>query len=342
MAASTELSFQVQEREARRRATAKAEAGLGPARYLTPNFLNYFPVVMESKADDVTWNEVSRLFRRRDAIPATFIDQAILVHEVQLGVFGGMDVEIAERRTLALFKLVMGEGDRYGITVVYIPSYQKHLSMESALDVVSSIGGNAVALAGMPKDTKQCAYMPEPANGEHYTLLPVNGDVDTCSGSVSNFPAAWLTKGSAHYRVEDQVVVKLPGSFTFDVTKKGLIDEEVFRRGPLWINKELIEVHDDADRTPVIIDDCTLAMEREIFVSNMEAYTNTASYRPLTQVACKPGYEPDHEDFTETVQEMQECVDKEIDEEREAQRQERIRLMQGGEDKSAEMDTTPA
>ena len=86
MAASTELSFQVQGREARCRATAKAEAGLGPARYLTPHFLSYFPVVMESKVDDVSWNEVSGLFRRRDAIPATFIDQAILVHEVKLDV----------------------------------------------------------------------------------------------------------------------------------------------------------------------------------------------------------------------------------------------------------------
>ena len=69
MAASTELSFQVQEREARRRAIAKAKDGLSSARYLTPSFLNYFPVVMESKEDDIMWNEVSGLFRRRDTIP---------------------------------------------------------------------------------------------------------------------------------------------------------------------------------------------------------------------------------------------------------------------------------
>ena len=182
MAASTELSFRVQEREARRRATAKAKDGLSSTRYLTPSFLNYFPVVLESKEDDVTWNEVSGLFRRRDAIPATFIDQAILVQEVDLGVFGDSDVEIAERRALALFKLVIDEGDRYGMTVVYIPSHQKRLPMKEALDVVYSTDGNAVALVGMPKDTKLCAYMPEPANGEHYTLLPVSGDADmqTC------------------------------------------------------------------------------------------------------------------------------------------------------------------
>ena len=327
MAASPELSFQVQEREARHRATAKAKDGLCAARYLTPSFLNYFPVVMESKEDDITWNEVSGLFRRRDTIPATFIDQLLLVQEVDLGVFGDSEIEIAERRALALFKLVTGEGDRYGITVVYIPTYQRRLPMKEALDVVFSISGNAVVLAGMPKDTKRCAYMPEPANGEHYTLLPVSGDADTCSGNVSDFAAALLTRGSAHYRVRDQVVVKLPGSFTSDATSKGLIDEEVYARGPLWINKELIEINNDAKGTPTIINDHTLAMEREVYVSSVDVYTNTATSPPLTLVACKPGYEPDYEEFVETIPEMQERVEREIDAEREALRLGRIRQM---------------
>ena len=69
MAASTELSFQVQEREARRRASTKAEEGLPAAKYLTPWFLSYFPIVMESKEDNISWNEVSGLFRHRDTIP---------------------------------------------------------------------------------------------------------------------------------------------------------------------------------------------------------------------------------------------------------------------------------
>ena len=184
--------------------------------------------------------------------------------------------------------------------------------------------------------------MPEPANGEHYTLLPVSGDADTCSGSVSDFAAALLTKGSAHYWVRDQVVVKLPGSFTSDTTSKGLIDEEVYARGPLWINKELIETNDDAEGTPLIIDDRTLAMEREIFVSSIDAYTDTATSSPLTLVACKPGYEPDHEEFVETIPEMQERVEREIDAEREASRLGRICQMQGGEGETTEMDTTPA
>ena len=151
--------------------------------------------------------------------------------------------------------------------MVYIPFHQKRMLMKHALEAVFSTTGSAVALAGMPKDLKQCAYMPEPANGEHYTLLPVSGDAETPFGKASDFAAAMLTKGSAHYRVDDQVVVKLPGSFTRDTTIRGLIDEEVYARGPLWTNKELIEMNND--ETPLIINGRTIAIEREVIVSQI-------------------------------------------------------------------------
>ena len=85
-----------------------------------------------------------------------------------------------------------------------------------------------------------------------------------------------------------------------------------------------------------------LAIEREIYVSGADTYTNTLTSMALTLVACKPGYEPDYNDFEETVPEMQGRVEKEIEAEREAQRLERIRQMQEGESETIEMDTTPA
>ena len=283
---------------------------------------------------------MSGLFWHRDTIPATFIDQILLVEKVDLGVFGKPDVEIAERRALALFKLVTQEGEWYALTVVYIPFHQKRMLMKPALEAVFSTTGSAVALVGMPKDLKQCAYMPEPANGEHYTLLPVSGDPETASGKVSDFAPAMLTKGSAHYRVDKQVVVKLPGSFTRDTTNRDLIDEEVYDRGPLWANKELVETeHDD---TPLVINGRTIAIEREVIISKLDVYTNTTAFLPLTLVACEPGFEPDHEEFTETIPEMQARVKREMVAEREAQRLERIRHRQEDESKATGMDTTPA
>ena len=65
MAAPLELPYEVQRPEARRRATAKANNGLSPMKYLTPNFLSRFPVVMEPKESEEhpAWNKagVSRL-----------------------------------------------------------------------------------------------------------------------------------------------------------------------------------------------------------------------------------------------------------------------------------------
>ena len=60
-------------------------------------------------------------------------------------------------------------------------------------------------------------------------------------------------------------------------------------------------------------------------MSKIDVYTDTTTFQPLTLVACKPGYEPDYDEFTETIPEMQERVEKEIEVEREAQCLERIR-----------------
>ena len=239
------------------------------------------------------------------------------MEQVDIDVFGKSDMEIAERRALALFKLVTQEGEWYALMVIYIPYYQKRMHMQAALSTVFSTVGSAVALVGMPKDPRQCAYMPEPANGEHYTLLPVSGDMGTASRLVSDFAAAMLTKGSTHYMIYKQVVVKLPGSFTQDTASRGLIDEEVFDWGPIWTNKELVET--GPDDAPVIVNGRTVAVEREILVSKIDVYTNTTASQPLTLVACEPGYNPNYEEYTETVPEMQARVEGEMEAEREAQ-----------------------
>ena len=249
-------------------------------------------------------------------------------------------MDIAEHRALALFKLITDEGDRYALTVAYIPYYQKQMDMKTVLQAVHSTMGNAVALVGMPQDYTKCAYMPEPVSGEHYTLLPVCGDAGVTFGPVGDFAAAVLTKGSTHYRVNKQVVVKLPGSFTCDTTSQGLVDEEVYDWGPIWTNKELVET--GADDAPVVINSRTIAIEREIIVSKADVYTDTTAFRPLTLVACKPGYEPDYNEFTETVAEMLAWVEGDMDAERAAQREERLRQLQADEKKPTSMDTTPA
>ena len=135
--------------------------------------------------------------------------------------------------------------------------------------------------------------------------------------------------------------MKLPGSFTRDTTFRGLVDEEVFDRGSIWTNKELVEMEAD-EITPVVINGRMFAMEREILVSNTDVYTDTTAFQPLTLVACEPGFEPDFEEYTETIAEMQARVEKEMDVEQMAQCEERLWQSQAGGKKHTSMDTTPA
>ena len=194
--------------------------------------------------------------------------------------------------------------------------------MASALEAVFKTEGNAVALAGMPKDCLDCAYMPEPSNGEHYTLLPVSGDTAITHGPVGDFAAAQLTKGSVHLQLGSHTEVKLPGSFTHDSGNSGLVDESVYQRGPIWENKNLVERNEND--TPVIRNGRTIAIEREVMVAGLDVYSDTEVHKPLTLVACPPKHSPDDDEFTESVSEMEARIVEQMEEERKAQWEERV------------------
>ena len=86
----------------------------------------------------------------------------------------------------------------------------------------------------------------------------------------------------------------------------------------------------------------TVACEREIIVSKDDVYTDTTAFQLLTLVACKPGFEPDYDEYTETVEEMLVWVEKDMDAEWGVQCEKRIRQLQAGKKKPTGMDTTPA
>ena len=341
MAAVPELPYEPQQHEIRQQVSFKHSNGWGPVQYFSPNFLTRFPLAMSSADtfEGLSWNDVSGLFRCRDAIPVTFIDKDRLVEEVRLNVFDKKTpTDFAECRSLALFKLATEEGLFYGLTVIYLPCHQQRLTMASALEVVFKTEGNAVALAGMPKDCSDCAYMPEPSNGEHYTLLPVSGDAAITHGPVGDFAAAQLAKGSVHLQIGTHTEVKLPGSFTHDSGDSGLVDEEVYQRGPIWENKNLIERNEDD--TPVIRNGRTVTIEREVMVAGVGVYTDTKVHKPLTLVACPPKHSPDDDEFTESVSEMEARIVGQIEEERKAQWEERVGRGKPQEGETDVKDTT--
>ena len=89
MAAAPELPYKPQQHEICQRISFKHSNGWRPVQYLSPNFLTRFPLAMSSAEtpEGLSWNDVTGLFRRRDTIPVTFIDEDRLVEEVKLNIF---------------------------------------------------------------------------------------------------------------------------------------------------------------------------------------------------------------------------------------------------------------
>ena len=134
--------------------------------------------------------------------------------------------------------------------------------------------------------------------------------------------------------------MKLPGSFTHDSGNSGLVDEDVYQRGPIWENKSLLERNEDD--TPVIRNGRTVAIEREVRVAGIDVYTDTRVHKPLTLVACPPKHSPDDDEFTESVSEMEARILGQIEEERKAQWEGRVGRGKPQESETDVMATTTA
>ena len=155
-----------------------------------------------------------------------------------------------------------------------------------------------------------------------------------------NFAAAQLAKESVHLQIGTRTEVKLLGSFTHDSGNSGLVDEEVYQRGPIWENKNLVERNEDD--TPAIRNGRTVAIEHEVRVAGIGVYTDTKAHKPLTLVACLPKHSLDDDEFTESVSEMEARILGQIEEERKAQWEGRVRHGKPQEGETDVMDTTTA
>ena len=134
--------------------------------------------------------------------------------------------------------------------------------------------------------------------------------------------------------------MKLPGSFTHDSGNSSLVDEEVYQRGPVWENKNLVERNEDD--TPTIRNGRTVAIEHEVGVAGIGVYTDTKVHKPLTLVACPLKHLPDNDEFTESVSEMEARILGQIEEERKARWEGRVRRGKPQKSETDVMDTTTA
>ena len=176
--------------------TSSAATDGGPP-VLVPQFPHSFPAGNVIGGDPwralLEWRD--RVFRRRDAIPVTFIDEDRLVEEVSWMFSTRKRLQISPsiaRWRCSSWRLKRASSMAWRSST--FPVANKDWPWRLPWRPCSKPRGNAIALAGMPKDCSDCAYMPEPSNGEHYTLLPVSGDAAITHGPVGDFAAAQLTQ----------------------------------------------------------------------------------------------------------------------------------------------------
>ena len=77
-------------------------------------------------------------------------------------------------------------------------------------------------------------------------------------------------------------------------------------------------------------------------VAGIGVYTDTKVHKPLTLVACPPKHSPDNDEFTESVSEMEARIVGQIEEERKAQWEERVRRGKPQEGETDVKDATTA
>ena len=234
--AEEELPYEYQLDEITAQVTGYRVDGIAPESFLTPTFLKYFPVVMDSGVlTGVNWNNISGLFIQSLVLPMTYIDNDILLAMSRQWVW---DADTPEgyhpRRSLAMVKLYPS-APVYALTTVYVPTVQERMQFLHALTGLHTLQMEAAALIYMPKN---CMYMPEPSSGDHYTLLPLTGDKNICIGVLSSFVAAKLMVSSTQSGMG--VHLKLPGRFGPNLDSDDLFSEPALCRGPIWKNANLI------------------------------------------------------------------------------------------------------
>ena len=279
--------------------------GIAPELFLTPSFLKYFPVDMESGVlTDVNWNNISGLFVWSPVLPMKYFDNDVLLAMSKQQVW---ETDASEgyhpRRSLVMVKLYPS-APVYALTTVYVPAVQERLTFLTALSGLHNLQMEAVALIYMPKN---CMYMPEPSSGDHYTLLPLTEDRDICIGALSTFAAAKLTVASTHSSSGMGVHLKLPGRFGPDLDNEGLISKLALCCGLIWKNADLVVRSDDG--RPLLENGDPVAIKSPIKVALIDQFT-PLNCTALTNVGYEPKFANDAFAFRESVTEMRQQLDR--------------------------------
>ena len=233
MAELTEISLELQLKEANRQIKMHLSKGRKFQQFLSPMFLRHFLAIMENHIS-VDWNTISGVYDRTPTLPITLIDTEILddwfTHPQVWDVLRDLQHAPYKGQPAIVF----------GASFVFIPAYQAHTHLCNGLTFLKSAKEDSVVLVATPSKP---IYSPQPWKGRYLTLLPISGSPDMDRGPLHTFAAAGLPVASKEGHGGDMSVrVKMPSCFRSSKRpKRELMWEPALQRGPLWKNVHYVE-----------------------------------------------------------------------------------------------------
>ena len=95
--------------------------------FLSPTFLQYFPVAMEPGVLGVKWNDITGLFVRSPVLPMTYVDNNTMLAMSQQRIWEAESMDSCYPRcSLVVFKL-FPSSPMYAMNTVYVPTTQERL-----------------------------------------------------------------------------------------------------------------------------------------------------------------------------------------------------------------------
>ena len=296
MAELTEISLELQHKEAHGQIKMHLSKGQKYQWFLSPMFLRRFPAIMENQIT-VDWNTILGVYDRTPILPITLIDTEILDHWfAHPSVWNVLSNLQQARRMLALICYTLPTSYKgqpaivFGASFFFIPAYKACMNLHDGLTFLKNAKEDSVVLVAVPAKP---TYAPQPRKGRYLTLLPISGNPNVDRGPLHAFAAAGLPVASKERRGGDT---------------------SMLQRGPLWKNVHYIERNPNGE----LVKGATGKPLCQELLINLTSPSGKLEYTPtdrghplpLTLAACHPEWD-DYCDLTETVTEMAHCLMKE-------------------------------
>ena len=191
----SEIPLELQLQEVHRHIQGQVGKGCKYPQFLSPMFLQWFPVIMDNKIL-VDWDTIMGAYDQVPLFPIMLIDTEVLNYWCTHPTVWEVACNLQHsQQVLAIVHHTLPEGNKgnpavvFGASLVYIPAHQARTNLSDTLSYLKRAKGDCVVLVLTPMKP---TYSPQPQRSQYFTLLPINSNPDMDHGPLSSFTAATL------------------------------------------------------------------------------------------------------------------------------------------------------